>query len=496
MTDSKDMTPKNENSELTEKERLLLDAVANGAVSKVDKLLSRGEVSPDCRDNEGRTPLIIAAEEGNAALVGVLIRHGADLNAVDNDGETASMKAAFDGHLSVVKLLAENGADLEIRNNEGLTALEIAQEIEASDVVTYLTAQQDASSAHTETSGDPDDDGPTTDGPGGASLPVAAAAMASSEPRSYVPELDLESVPELENSPYFKPQQEPETAREDREEEATTPPQEEESEHAAESSGAGERAEEAWSNVRRRHDAVLGNETGIGPALPESVLAGSEERIVYDALDNKQVQGINEKTKKVVDKAGLELGDYVGDTVFKGSHMAVLKPRSQENKRFRKLKKHPDLLIDPRRLTDWTGASAVRRYCLAEGIDVSPLSGSHLIELYYVKDLKLILTLAEDAITNNYTVRQLKRAVEQLREHKDDLDPGKEIIRTFDQPVPILEDPDLMKLCTDKDRVLEELSKAERKKIRALIKARKPGLDEWKNLMGTLEGILSDLEDE
>jgi hypothetical protein len=104
--------------------------------------------------------------------------------------------------------------------------------------------------------------------------------------------------------------------------------------------------------------------------------------------------------------------------------------------------------------------------------------------------------VAEEASANNYTVRQLKGAADDLRVHKDDHDPGKEIIKTLDQPVPVMEDPDLMALCTDKDRVLEELSKAERKKIRALIKERKPGLDEWKKLMETFEGILSDLEDE
>jgi len=147
-------------------------------------------------------------------------------------------------------------------------------------------------------------------------------------------------------------------------------------------------------------------------------------------------------------------------------------------------------------LTELTGGCAARRLCLAEGIDVAHFTVSHCIELYYAKDPKLILTLAEEAITNNYTFRQLKRAVEELREHRDDHDPGKEIIKTLDQPVPILEDPDLMNLCTDKDRVLEELSKAERKKIRALIKERKPHLDEWKGLMDTFEGILSDLEEE
>ena len=53
-----------------------------------------------------------------------------------------------------------------------------------------------------------------------------------------------------------------------------------------------------------------------------------------------------------------------------------------------------------------------------------------------------------------------------------------------------------MALCMDKDRVLEELSKTQRKRIRVLLKARKPALDESKKLMDTLERILSDLEDE
>ena len=61
--------------------------------------------------------------------------------------------------------------------------------------------------------------------------------------------------------------------------------------------------------------------------------------------------------------------------------------------------------------------------------------------------MKLILTLAEQASVKQLTVRQLKKTVEELREHKDDHDPGKEIIKTLDQPVPILEDPDLMALC-------------------------------------------------
>jgi hypothetical protein len=385
------------------------------------------------------------------------------VNAVDLDGETAVMKAAFEGHLSVVELLAENDADLRIRNNDGSTALEIAQLMKRDAVVAFLAAQSLTSKKHieTETSTDPGNDSTADDL---SEVPTSSDCVSdkeSEEKGEYPDEAAVELAPETE----------PHSAAE----EATS---------------------QAPTKTLGTSGVVLGENTETTPALPRSVLAAKEERIEFDALDNKQVRSINEKIKKVLDKAGFEVGDYVIDTVFKGSFMAVLKTRSQENKRWRKLKKHPDWLIDPRRLTELIGACAVRRLLLAEGIDVSRFSLSHLIELYYARDPKLILQMAEEAIANNYTVRLLKKAVDDLREHKDDHDPGKEIIKTLDQAVPILEDPDLMALCIDKDRVLEELSKAERKKIRALIKARKPGLDEWKSLMDTFEGILSDLEDE
>lgn len=476
----------------------LFNAVKIKAPAQAEKLLSRRRVSPDCRNEKEGTPLMQASEAGDAAMVGLLLRHGADPNAVDFEAETPLVKAAYGGHLDVVELLMSHGADGNLRNNDDMTPLAIAQEMGHDDVVAFLSEQSADSTSpiKEEIPTDPDDDGPITDGPAGALLPVAAAMAPSPQPSSYVPELDIESIPEMAESPYFKAQQEPEISGQDLEVEAAAQSQSDGTEPAVESSGVGEQAESVWSAINSRHAPVLGKKKETRPALPDSVLAGNEEKIVFTKWDHQMVRSINQKTVKVLDKAGLELGDHTVDTVFKGSFLPVLKPRSQEYKRFSKLWKHPDLIIDYRRWREWTGAAAVRRFCLAEGKDVSPLSGSHLIKLYSVKDLKLILTLAEDAITNNYTVRQLKRAIENLREGKDDADPGKVIIKTLDQSLPLLEEPDLMALCTDKDRVLEELSKAERKRIRALIKTRKPGLDEWKNLMDTLEGILSDLENE
>jgi hypothetical protein len=481
-------------------EAQLFHAVEIKSPAQAERHLSRKRVSADCRDDKGRTPLMKASETGDAAMVGLLLRHRADPNAVDSEGETSLVKAAFGGYLDVVELLMSHGADGDLRNNEGMTALEIAQEMEHDDVAAFLSAQSAGSTTSIieDTSTDPNDDSLTAYGPAGVAVSVAIApAMAPSPaPQSYVQDLDLESIPDLENSPYFKAQEESQIVTEDGEEAATMLPQEDESEPAADSTGTGDRAEEAWDKIQRQQDTLLGSNATKAPPVPAKFVPPLEERIEFDALDNKQVRNINEKIKKVLDRASFEVGDYVIDTVFKGSYMAVLKPRSQENKRWRKLKKHPERIYDPRRLTEMVGGCAVKRLCLAEGIEVSSLSLSHFIELYYAKDLKMILTLAEEASTNKYSVRQLKKAVDDLREHKDDHDPGREIIRTLDQPVPILEDPDLLDLCTDKDRVLVELSKPQRKRIRVLLKARKPALDESKKIMDTLERILSDLEDE
>jgi len=464
----------------------LHNAAASDDVESIEQLRSEG-VPVDARDSHGRIALMFAGENGHADASQRLLDHGADVNAVDDDGETASHKAAYGDHIDVLRVFHSRGADWNIRNKDGLTTWDIANATGGNAVKEFRAADHTGSSVPTNADiiENSDNDWPTTPGPAGpgAAASVGAAMAAAPEPSYYLQELDAESIPEMAKSPHL-------------EKWASAPLQDDEARPEAESPTAGEQVERAWGAIRDGHEIALGLKTESKPAPSESILTANEERIVFDALDNKQVRSINEKVIKVLDKAGFEVGDFVIDTVFKGNYIAVLKPRSQENKRWRKLKKHPDWVIDPKRLTELTGGCAVRRLCLAEGKDVSHLTVSHCIELFYAKDPKLILTLAEEAMTNNYTVRQLKRAVEELREHRDDHDPGKEIIKTLDQPVPILEDPDLMNLCTDKDRVLEELSKAERKKIRALIKERKPHLDEWKSLMDTFEGILSDLEEQ
>ena len=67
----------------------------------------------DAPDGRGRTPVMLAAEDGNTPMVRLLLEAGANVNALDNLGYQSLHWAATnrqrDG--STVKLLLEHGAD-------------------------------------------------------------------------------------------------------------------------------------------------------------------------------------------------------------------------------------------------------------------------------------------------------------------------------------------------------------------------------------------------
>ena len=81
----------------------------------------------DCRNNAGRTPLMIASYHGYYNIVKLLIENGADIDAQDDTGWTAMMLASSQAHCDVVELLQCHGANCSLRNNEKKTATDIAK---------------------------------------------------------------------------------------------------------------------------------------------------------------------------------------------------------------------------------------------------------------------------------------------------------------------------------------------------------------------------------
>ena len=100
----------------------LMLAAHAGDASLVTLLIERG-ASLEARSRLGRTPLMFCS---NQAVANCLLEAGADIAAVDNDGVDALMVAAHEGHESVLDCLIDRGADLERRWAAGQTPLLVA----------------------------------------------------------------------------------------------------------------------------------------------------------------------------------------------------------------------------------------------------------------------------------------------------------------------------------------------------------------------------------
>ena len=79
------------------------------------------------KDDDDRTPLLVASNKGNSILCNLFINYGANVNVVDASGWTPLYMASWRGHNEVVDLLIKNGAIINDEEaHKGRTALYIA----------------------------------------------------------------------------------------------------------------------------------------------------------------------------------------------------------------------------------------------------------------------------------------------------------------------------------------------------------------------------------
>ncbi len=150
---------------------ILADAMQSGSLDRVRALLDRRDVDLDAGQADGMTalhwavyfedlagtemlleagadakvanrydvtPLSLACQNGNAAIVKRLLEAGADANAERRGGETVLMTASRTGVLEVVRALIDNGAKVHATERNGQTAIMWAAAAGHADVVDAL----------------------------------------------------------------------------------------------------------------------------------------------------------------------------------------------------------------------------------------------------------------------------------------------------------------------------------------------------------------------
>ncbi|KAI3927780.1 hypothetical protein MKW98_023381 [Papaver atlanticum] len=134
-------------------------AASEGRMEVVEFLLECSSYSKYSINSDGKTPFLVAIDNGHSHLLDSLrlsdvlhraatlgdvhglrscIEKGAIINSRDQNGWTALHRASFKGQMESVKLLISNGAQVDLVDDAGYTPLHCATEAGHSEVASYL----------------------------------------------------------------------------------------------------------------------------------------------------------------------------------------------------------------------------------------------------------------------------------------------------------------------------------------------------------------------
>ncbi len=106
------------------------DPAMNKACERIIEVLVRAGVDPNTTNYRGTTPMHEAPDGdwGNPTAIRTLLRLGTQADPIDEDGDTPLILGAGNGEVECIRLLLEAGADPQKKNNAGETARDAAHE--------------------------------------------------------------------------------------------------------------------------------------------------------------------------------------------------------------------------------------------------------------------------------------------------------------------------------------------------------------------------------
>src|ERR1700726_1775209 len=108
--------------------RPLAEAVKVASAEMVGMLLDAG-ADANVANEDGQTPLMLAARTGDVGVARLLVQHGADVSGREQyRDQSAVMWAAAEGHAEMVAFLVSKRADLTVRARANDWATQITSE--------------------------------------------------------------------------------------------------------------------------------------------------------------------------------------------------------------------------------------------------------------------------------------------------------------------------------------------------------------------------------
>lgn len=120
--------------------KTIVDYVTEENLEQVENILMKNnELNINQYDEDGLCAIHWAADRGNAQILEILLKHGADVNVQDLEGgQTALHYAASCGHFECASTLLKYKADPSVCDANSATSLDLAAESNENDIIALL----------------------------------------------------------------------------------------------------------------------------------------------------------------------------------------------------------------------------------------------------------------------------------------------------------------------------------------------------------------------